>query len=58
MYSPKIKEHHIPTLYHLGKHKRKPMTYLVNEAIAEYLAREENHVMDESVKIGCKRSNR
>lgn len=44
MYSPKIKEQHIPTLYRLGKHKKKPMTYLVNEAIAEYLAKEDNHV--------------
>ena len=37
MYSPKIKEQHIPILYHLGKKVRKPMTRLVDEAIAQYL---------------------
>lgn len=40
MYSPKIKEQHIPTLYHLGKLVKKPMTRLVNEAISQYLERE------------------
>jgi hypothetical protein len=40
MYSPKISEKHIPTLYHLGKKLRKPMTRLVDEAIRQYL---ENH---------------
>jgi hypothetical protein len=40
MYSPKINEQHIPTLYHLGKKLRKPMTRLVDEAIRQYL---ENH---------------
>lgn len=40
MYSPKINEQHIPALYHLGKKLRKPMTKLVNEAIAQYLERE------------------
>lgn len=40
MYSPKIKEQHIPTLYHLGKKVKKPMTKLVDEAIAQYLERE------------------
>ena len=38
MYSPKIDEKHIPTLYQLGKSIRKPMTYLVNEAVTQYLA--------------------
>ena len=38
MYSPKINEKHIPTLYQLGKSIRKPMTYLVNEAVTQYLA--------------------
>lgn len=41
MYSPKIKAKHIPILYHLGKHVKKPMTHLVNEAITEYLAKAE-----------------
>jgi len=42
MYSPKINEKHIPALYHLGKQAKKPMTRLVNEAITEYLAKEES----------------
>ena len=37
MYSPKIKEQHIPVLYQLGKQIKKPMTHLVDEAIAEYI---------------------
>lgn len=41
MYSPKVSEKHIPVLYRLGKEKKKPMTYLVNEAITEYLAKVE-----------------
>ena len=38
MYSPKVSEKHIPVLYRLGKEQKKPMTYLVNEAVAQYLA--------------------
>lgn len=37
MYSPKISEKMIPELYRLKLRTRKPMTHLVNEAIAEYL---------------------
>ena len=44
MYSPKINEKHIPALYHLGKKVKKPMTRLVNQAITEFLAREENQL--------------
>jgi len=44
MYSPKISEQHIPTLYHLGKQQKRSMTKLVNQAIAEYLSKEENKV--------------
>jgi predicted DNA-binding protein len=39
MYSPKIAEKHIPILYQLGKQFKKPMTYLVNEAVTEYLTK-------------------
>jgi len=42
MYSPKISEQHIKPLYYLGKQKRIPMTKLVDQAIAEYLSKEEN----------------
>lgn len=38
MYSPKIKDEHIPKLYRLGKVKGKKMTQLVNEAVEKYLA--------------------
>lgn len=52
MYSPKINEKHIPTLYHLGKKLKKPMTKLVNEAIAQYLERQSviqnNHIAADS----------
>jgi len=46
MYSPKINEQHIPTLYHLGKHKKRPMTHLVDEAITQYLEREAGSIKD------------
>lgn len=48
MYSPKINELHIPALYHLGKHVKKPMTRLVNEAISQYLEREINSTKSEA----------
>ena len=44
MYSPKINEQHIKPLYYLGKQKRIPMTKLVNQAITEYLAKQENQI--------------
>lgn len=44
MYSPKIKEQHIPTLYRLGKQLKKPMTHLVNEAISRYLEQEAKEI--------------
>jgi len=37
MYSPKIDEKLIPELYRLKQRENKPMTYLVNEAVKEYL---------------------
>lgn len=38
MYSPKIREELIPVLYRLAKHKRMPMTKLVNHLLRESLA--------------------
>ncbi|MGE0136029.1 MAG: hypothetical protein AB7T16_12970 [Dehalococcoidia bacterium] len=38
MYSPKIAEHLIPSLYRLRCERRQPMTRLVAEAIEQYLA--------------------
>lgn len=37
MYSPKIREIFIPTLYRLSKHLKKPMTVVVNEIIGKEL---------------------
>jgi hypothetical protein len=37
MYSPKIAEDLIPTLYRLAKHNRKPMTRIVDEILRENL---------------------
>ena len=41
MYSPKIKEEYIPTLYQIAKTKGVPMTHLVCEALEEYLNKPE-----------------
>jgi hypothetical protein len=40
MYSPKIKEEHIPRLYRLAKSKKRRMTAIVDEAITKYLEQE------------------
>lgn len=41
MYSPKIAENLIPTLYRLGLAQGKPMTQLVDEAIRAYLQQQQ-----------------
>lgn len=41
MYSPKIREEYIPVLYKIAKERRKPMTVIVNEMIAESLAKQQ-----------------
>ena len=38
MYSPKIDERLIPPLYRLARSRRQPMTRVVAEALAAYLA--------------------
>ena len=40
MYSPKIRDEHIPKLYRLAKSKNTKMTKLVDEAIRLYIERE------------------
>jgi hypothetical protein len=40
MYSPKIKERFIPTLYRLAKARQVPMTRLVNQFVQEGIVRE------------------
>jgi hypothetical protein len=37
MYTPKISEDLIPTLYKLSKARKRPMTKVVNEIITDYL---------------------
>ena len=50
MYSPKISERHIPSLWKLKAlnqvltGERKPMTQMVNEAVEEYLKKESKKV--------------
>jgi hypothetical protein len=39
MYSPKIHETLIPKLYRVEQLTGKPMTFLVNEAVQQYLQR-------------------
>ena len=41
MYSPRIHPEFIPRLYQLGQKLDKPMTELVNEAVAAYLKKSE-----------------
>ena len=43
MYSPKISEALIPDLYWLAKSRGQPMTRIVNEVLARYLA---SHAVD------------
>ena len=51
MYSPKIGEEFIPTLFQIASSKKMPMTKLVNRIIKEYLEkdtrRKERHISDE-----------
>ena len=42
MYSPKINDELVRSLYQLKLQTKTPMTKLVNEAVVEYLRREEN----------------
>ena len=37
MYSPKIKEQHVRSLYLLKQIVKRPITHLANEAIEQYL---------------------
>ena len=39
MYSPKIKDRHIPYLYRLARHLQMPMTRLVNEILEPVIER-------------------
>ena len=46
MYSPKIREHHIPRLYRIAKSRNKPMTQIVDEIIGKALAMIDNKDTD------------
>ncbi len=39
MYSPKIREEYIPTLYKIAKQRKQPMTSLVNAIISDALSK-------------------
>lgn len=43
MYSPKIAEHLIPSIYRLARARGTHMTTLVNEALTRYLADQNLH---------------
>ena len=51
MYSPKISEHLIPTLYQEARKQGKPMTTIVNDILEEYFIEsneKENGVQSDS----------
>ncbi len=58
MYSPKIKEELVRELYKYKKRYPvpKPMTFFVNEAIKEYLGRENKNVKTGKRTIGVGRT--
>lgn len=58
MYSPKIKERHIPILYRLAKSQGIPMTHVVDKIITEALKHYEkgNEISPESGKDGHENS--
>ncbi len=51
MYSPRIREEHIPALYHLAKSRNISMTVLVDEALSALLARPEAQAAIAAVAI-------
>jgi len=48
MYSPKIAEHLIPPIYRLARARGQHMTTVVNEALAQYLAGQPNHMAQDA----------
>ena len=40
MYSPKLKDEQIKKLYQLAQKRNEPMTYLLREAVDEYLEKQ------------------
>jgi len=40
MYNPKISDEQVKKLYQLAQKSKKPMTYLVREAVKDYLEKE------------------
>ena len=39
LYSPRIPDELIPLLYQQGRREKRPMTHLVRDAVADYLAK-------------------
>ncbi len=54
MYSPQIREEHIPALYRLAKSRNISMTVLVDEALSALLARPEAQAAIAAVAIPAK----
>jgi predicted DNA-binding ribbon-helix-helix protein len=50
MYSPKIKEKFIPTLYRMARERKMPMTRLLEEIIQEYL---NDHLAEKVLENGA-----
>lgn len=51
MYSPKIKDEFIPLLYRIAKSRKKPMTAVVNDMIAESLKRQESEAVSQDAQL-------
>ena len=59
MYSPKIKPELVQRLYRLkhSQNNKRPMTKMVNEAIIQYLIKEDNYEKKENYQNGCQHSS-
>ena len=53
MYSPKIDERLVPSLYKIAKSRGMPMTMLVNRVVSRFIKREKNNI-NINQKGGCK----
>ncbi len=56
MYSPKIYERHIPTLYFIAKSFKKPMTRIVNEIIERAIKEIKPDELDNTVEVSGRTS--
>ncbi|MCK5595208.1 hypothetical protein KAI19_03425 [bacterium] len=47
MYSPKIDERLVPSLYRIAKSRGVPMTMLVNQMLGRFIKREKNNYINQ-----------